>query len=471
MSESIKLTTTQKIKWVILLIALLVLWIVPCGEVYTQQVKYFCMISVAGIYMMAFELVPAFVAALAIPTGYWLLSVAPTTTVFSAWTQQVPWVLLGSLLVAQIMNKTGLSKRLAYGLMIIGKGNFYIVMAMLIIAGAIIAAFVPAAVARAALFGSIALSLADAMEWEADKKHAIILFSVVGLAATGCSYMLMTGTNSDLVVAGVLESAGYPISWSEWAFYNMIPGIIEIIAAFVLILIMFKNHDSEETEKMDSRAIHAYIKEQYKTLGKPDKQEKKAIVLFAVILVLLLTSNYHSFNPGQIFMLLALIAFLPGIGLLKAEDAKKINYSTLFLVAGCVAIGDVANALALGDVFVNLVMPLLPDSIVGLSAISFFICFFGNMLMTPVALGSTLTLPIINIAEYLGCNPYGLTMIFWTSCGATVFPYEAASDLLIFSYGKISMKNWIKVGILRSLVLFIGRFVLYIPWFKLLGLL
>ena len=238
MSESIKLTTTQKIKWVILLIALLVLWIVPCGEVYTQQVKYFCMISVAGIYMMAFELVPAFVAALAIPTGYWLLSVAPTTTVFSAWTQQVPWVLLGSLLVAQIMNKTGLSKRLAYGLMIIGKGNFYIVMAMLIIAGAIIAAFVPAAVARAALFGSIALSLADAMEWEADKKHAIILFSVVGLAATGCSYMLMTGTNSDLVVAGVLESAGYPISWSEWAFYKMIPEIIEIIEAYVLILIM-----------------------------------------------------------------------------------------------------------------------------------------------------------------------------------------------------------------------------------------
>ena len=471
MSESIKMTTMQKVKWAILLIVLVALWMIPCGDVYTQQVKHFCMISVAGIYMMAFELVPAFVAALSIPTGYWLLSVAPAATVFSAWTQQVPWVLLGSLLVAQIMNKTGLSKRLAYSLMIVGKGNFYVVMAMLIVAGAIIAAFVPAAVARAALFGSIALSLADAMEWEADKKHAIILFSVVGLAATGCSYMLMTGTNSDLVVAGVLESAGYPISWAEWAFYNMIPGIIEIVAAFLLIALMFRNHDGKESKKMDSQAIYAYIKEQYKTLGKPDAQEKKATVLFAVILILLLTSNYHSFNPGQIFMLLALMAFLPGIGLLEAGDAKKLNYSTLFLVAGCVAIGDVANSLALGDVFVDLVMPLLPDSIMGLSAISFFICFFGNMLMTPVALGSTLTLPIIKIAEYLGCNPYGLTMIFWTSCGATVFPYEAASDLLIFSYGKISMKNWIKVGIVRSLVLFIGRFILYIPWFKLLGLL
>ena len=285
MSESIKMTTMQKVKWAILLIVLVALWMIPCGDVYTQQVKHFCMISVAGIYMMAFELVPAFVAALSIPTGYWLLSVAPAATVFSAWTQQVPWVLLGSLLVAQIMNKTGLSKRLAYSLMIVGKGNFYVVMAMLIVAGAIIAAFVPAAVARAALFGSIALSLADAMEWEADKKHAIILFSVVGLAATGCSYMLMTGTNSDLVVAGVLESAGYPISWAEWAFYNMIPGIIEIVAAFLLIALMFRNHDGKESKKMDSQAIYAYIKEQYKTLGKPDAQEKKATVLFAVILI------------------------------------------------------------------------------------------------------------------------------------------------------------------------------------------
>ena len=466
-AELPRLSMKKKIEWIALLIVLAALAVIPCGPTYTLQVKEFCIISIAGIAMMALELVPAYVAAIFLPMGFWFLKVAEPEIVFGAWTQEIPWVVLGSLLVAVIMNKTGLSKRLAYGLMILGRGNFYAVLAMMVVAGCITTFFVPAAVARGALFGAIALSLTDAMGWENNKKHTILLFTAVQLAATATSYMVMTGTNSDFVVAGALESAGYPISWGQWAYYNLIPGFIEIIIVFLIITFVYRNHDAGNTKEMDSHAMHAYIKEQYKTLGKPNKQEIKAIILFVVILIMLLTSNYHSMSP----MLMALIAFLPGVNLLTGKDGKNINYTTLFLVTSCVAIGDVAKELGLGTLFVDKLMPMLPHSTIALTAVVFALCFFGNMLMTPVALASACTLPIINIALALDQNPFGLVMLWWTACGATVFPYEATADLLIFGYGKMSMKEWIKIGLIRSATLFVTRFVLYIPWFKIIGIL
>lgn len=470
-AEMPRLSTKQKIEWIVMLVVLAVLALIPCGPVYTLQVKEFLIISVAGIVMMALELVPAYVAAIFLPMAFWFLKVAEPTVVFNAWTQEIPWVVLGSLLVAVIMNKTGLSKRLAYGMMILGRGNFYAVLAMMVVAGCITTFFVPAAVARGALFGAIALSLTDAMGWENNKKHTILLFTAVQLAATATSYMVMTGTNSDFVVAGALESAGYPVSWGQWAYYNLIPGVIEIIIVFIIICFVYRNHDTGNTKEMDSKAMHTYIKGEYQKLGKPSKQEIKAIILFVVILIMLLTSSYHSMSPGKTFMLMALIAFLPGVNLLTGKDGKSINYTTLFLVTSCVAIGDVANELGLGTLFVDKIMPMLPHSTLALTAVVFALCFFGNMLMTPVALASACTLPIINIALALDQNPFGLVMLWWTACGATVFPYEATADLLIFGYGKMSMKEWIKIGLIRSATLFVTRFVLYIPWFKIIGIL
>ena len=165
-----KMSNGEKFKWGILLVILAALYLIPEGEIYTAAIKGFCVITIAGIYLVAFELVPAFIAATLIPVGYWVLKVVPAGVAFGSWTQQFHWIILGAFMVAHIMQKTGVSKRLAYRLMLLARGNFYIVVAMLIIAGVIMAMFVPAAIARVAIFGAIALSIRDAMGWKDDTK-------------------------------------------------------------------------------------------------------------------------------------------------------------------------------------------------------------------------------------------------------------------------------------------------------------
>lgn len=473
MSENVlkKLSNAEKIKWGMLLIVIAILYFIPAGEVYTAAVKGFCIVTIAGIYLVAFELLPAYIAATLIPVGYWVLNVVPAGVAFGSWTQQFPWIILGAFMVAHILQKTGVSKRLAYSLMLLAKGNFYIVIAMIMVAGVIMAMFVPAAIARVAIFGAIALSIRDAMGWKDDTKKTIILIMGVYFATSAASYLWYTGSNANVIVAGMLESANYGVTWTEWAIYNALPGLITIAVQMIVVIFFVSKFCKDDGQSLNAAEMSAHIKKEYAKLGKMDGQEIKATIMLVVLFLLLLTNGQlHSWNPGQIFIVLALIAYLPGIRLLENSDTKQINFSVVFLITGFIAIGDAATSLGLGDVFVEKALPYLPHSVYGLSAISFFIAFFGNMLMTPLAISSAFTVPMINIANTLGINPTGLIMIFYNSCMATLFPYEVNSDILLFSYGLISMKNYIKIGVIRSVLTLLALFIIYIPWFKILGI-
>ena len=85
------LSRSEKIKWLILAIALIVLFILPENDIYTKPVKLFCMITLAGIYMLATDLIPLFMASIMMPIGYWLSGIVPATTAFGSWTGQVTW--------------------------------------------------------------------------------------------------------------------------------------------------------------------------------------------------------------------------------------------------------------------------------------------------------------------------------------------------------------------------------------------
>ena len=468
----IPLSRAEKIKWLILAAILLCLFILPSNEIYTLKVKYFCMITFAGIYLMAVDIVPLFMASLLMPIGYWLFGVAGAGVAFGSFTGQVTWCVLGSLMMAQIMNKTGLGKRLAYKTLLLSKGQFYLVLVAFMVVGTITAIFVTTAVARIALFGSLLIGMCKAMDWKLDSKPAILLVMALSIGpgnmAANC---WAAGSGMTVLMVGSMESIGYPVTWMEWAEYNAVPNILMMIAQLLVVMLVFKNAGGKKNVHYDSKATYAFIKEQYETLGKANVQEIKALIMFIATLILLLTSKYNGFNAGQIFMLIIFFAYIPGIRLLDNKDTAAINFPMVFMIAGCLAIGDVASSLEVGMTLTNKVIPYLPNSTIGICSIVFIICFLGNMMMTPMAMVGCLLEPLNIISHTLGVDPIGIFMIFINASAALLFPYETGSEMLLYSYGLVSMKNFIKGLAVRSAVLFVGMFVCYIPWFKIIGIL
>ena len=172
---------------------------------------------------------------------------------------------------------------------------------------------------------------------------------------------------------------------------------------------------------------------------------------------------------------MALIPWLllfPGIGCAKKEDVSKMNFGMVFFICACMAIGSVATSLGLGALLQEVVTPLLSGkSVFVLFLAIWVIMFLGNFVMTPLAMLAAFTVPFLAIAETFGVNPISVLHFMLTAYDQIIFPYEYALYLIFFSFGMISMKDFMKFGAAKTVLNFIICFALLIPWWMFTGFL
>ena len=470
MSTQTSLSKSDRVKWLISILLTAAIWLTPTNSIFTPAMRSFSSLTALAMLLLAFELTPIFVPAVLLPVGYTLFHVAPKEVIYNAWTGQVPWVLIGSMLVASILEKTGLSKRIAYRTLLLARGNLFVLMFTFLLAGIIVGAFVPASMARTALFGTIMLSLCQAMGYKANSKYALIGFATVYIVSNDVSMSWMTASNANIILTGLMASAGVPVGWIDYAVYSLVPSVIWMSVEIIVLFILYSRREVfQGGGTASAHQTREYLREQYAGLGPMGTAEKKALIFVCIIVLLLLTSNLHVLNPGQIFILTACAAFLPGINIAGNDDLKAINFSMVLLVVGCISIGDVASSMGVGKLMVTSLIPHMPRDVFGLSAFVAGLCFIGNMLMTPLALVSGLTVPIVELCNSIGVNPIGMCFIFWLSCMSILLPYETTTALLMYSYNMMSIKEFIKIFLVKTVITFIATFAIFIPWLYVVG--
>lgn len=453
---------SDTIKWFISIAVTAIILLLPASEVMTAEVKGFLAITVLAMMIMAMELAHIIVPALLLQVGYLLLKVAPAEIVFSAWSNQIPWLVLGSFIIAAIMEQTGLSKRIAYFCMLKARGRFSALMFASLAAGIIISAFVSASLARTAMLCALMISLCQAMDYKPYSKEAVCAFIVAYVASCDAGLIFMTGGNATLVCVGVLQSLGYDVTFLSYFMQNGIPNVILDTLCVFVALKMFAPKETKSSE--------AYIKEKYLELGAVSKNEKKTIGLLIVTICLLLTQSVHSYAPGWVFIFMSWVAFLPGVALADKRIIKSINFSMVFLIAATVTIGNVSGYLNIGNIIIDAILPFIPSGLIGVNVMVMFIGIAGNMAMTPLALASAFTEPIIQLAITLGYNPYGIVYVFIIACYQLFFPYEITNALLMFSFGMIRMKDTIKFFTVKMIISVIFVVIFVIPYFRLIGI-
>lgn len=461
------MSTSTKIKWLINILLTAAVFLIPTSDQFTMQIKIFLAITVFNILLMAFDNIPIIVPSLLLPLAYWIFKVADPSVIYHAWGDQIAWIVVGGLFFAYMMNISGLSKRIAYKCMILARGNFTLLMFIMIIPGIIIAPFVPAALARTALFCAIMMSLCDALGYKPDSKKAIIAFVVAYIVSANSGWLFMTGSNANIIATSYLQQNGIHVDFFSYMLYNFPPELLWIIGSVAIIILVNRDKNHQE----DAANIRKHVKAQYSTLGKMTGKEKKMLVLMVLTFALLLTTNYHSLNAGMIFTLIVIIGFLPGMDLMTAKDISKINFSMVFMVTACVAIGDVSMELNAGQILMNALMPYAPQSLLALALFVFLIAFVGNLLMTPLALLAALSMPLISLSQGLGINPEAIIYIFLYSTASLILPYEITAGVVMYGYGMVNMKNFLKNFSIIAVWSLISIFIFLIPWFKITGLL
>lgn len=458
--NSKKMSKSDWIKWACTIGFPILVMLIPVNETFTGTIRLFLAGTLMAILMFAFENVNQTAVALALPFFYVLTNMAPSAVVFGPWTQFIPWMMVGGLLLAGVLEKVGLLRRVACKAIVLTGGSYNGIIWGLAFTG-VLCAFTGAGVVP-----MVALSYGVCLAMNTGKSPAsagIMLASAVGVLVPGTwNFMgpiLSLGVGAS--VTGPMEMLGFFEAW--WV--NM-PSILFFLITIFLITKMMKPETAINGKDY-------FIKEVEK-MGKMSLDEKKALLIVLALFLFLITGNgvLHHIEIGWGYAVFPLLFFLPGIEIANGDDIRKCNWGFIFFITACMGIGAVAGALGLGQIIAAAVLPYLQ----GQSSFLFFafewiLLVSCNFLLTPLAMQAAFTVPLAQIALSLGINPMAVYYIMLHACDQIIMPYEYALYLIFFSFGLIRLKDFIKVMGMKMVVNIIIVFAALIPFWNLIGFL
>lgn len=452
-----KMSKTDMIKWIFNLGIPAILFLIPCGEIYTMPMKLFFVTTIFAILCFALETMNQTLVALALPASWVFFGVADATVAFQPWTQYIPWVTLSGLLMANALESSGLLARIAYFCLVVTGGTYKGIVWGIMICCALCTMFIGNChIPMAALTYGICLALGTGKS----RASAGIMLT----AAFTCLVLNTTKMTAPLLMMGIGASVTGPLQFLGYfeSFVKMAPVFIEVIVLTWFVTIALKPEKEIQGK--------AYFQGKLDEMGKITADELKAAAIFVFFLIYIITKDMHGLSLEWGMVLIPLLLCFPGIGTKNAEkDIKRLNYGLILFVTACMGIGAVATSLGIGKLLVGVVLPFLA----GKSYYVFFfivwaLLFVCNFLMTPLAMEAAFTVPLASIAVELGINPMALYYFILQGVDQIILPYEYALYLIFFAFGLIHTKDFMKVMGAKCIVNFIMCFALLLPWWSFL---
>ena len=209
-------------------------------------------------------------------------------------------------------------------------------------------------------------------------------------------------------------------------------------------------------------------------MGRWSSAEIKALVLMLVAIGLWVTDFVHHIPPPMIGLGIGLLSLTPRIGVLDAEDARKVNYLPIFFVAAAVGLTNVLVQTKALDIVTSGLFEWMKPHITGSiwsTMILYWSAFAYHIVIgNEIAMLST-SLPILMAyAREHAMNPLTLGMIWTFGAGPKIFMYESAVLVVGYSYGYFTNRDMMKVGAVLSVVTALILLLLVPLYWPLIGI-
>ena len=451
------------IKWAISILVPIIILLIPVNAVFTSQMRTFFAITVCGLFVIAFEFFDNIVPAIIMPAAWVFFGVTTIDKAFSGFMGTIAYMVLGAFLLATVLEEIGLLQRLAYWCLVKAGGNFMGLLLGLFLAGLLLTlvTFGNGYIIMAA----ISYGVCKAMKLQRGRTSAAVMMACILGAVAARVYNYSPTTISVLVQNARLVVPGFDINFYQASGHNWPLAVASLICLFIVY-----NWYGPKEHDADSKA---YFQNELTKMGPMTPAEKKALVVVAILLVYLLSVPLHGFATDWGFIFIPWLMFFPGFRVCKSPEVtiKNVNFSMLFFVVACMGIGTTASSLGLGNIIAEFCLPLFQGgNIFTQVSLVYAVCFVLNFLMTPLAIFSLITVPLCEIALMIGVDPRVFVYTILHACEAIILPYEYVPYLIAYSFGMMTMVDFIKLNVMRTLIYFAGFLLLVVPYWMLLGI-
>ena len=248
-------------KWALSLgLPLIVFFTVPEMEIASPKTPLFLAITLWAVIAWAVEILPSAIVA-AILTFLYALFVTKPAVAFSSWCTFLPWMCFSALIIAQVLNRTGLGKRIALHSMILMGSSFTKTMIGLMGAGIILTLLVPSGLARTVIFVAIAQGLIQALNVDTRSRMSSALIMGGYLAAIAPGLFCITGTEMNLLALQVVtNTTGVPVEYVDFII-QMAPFSIFYMACSIMMVFIIRGKERLQNEESLKTVLEERLKE------------------------------------------------------------------------------------------------------------------------------------------------------------------------------------------------------------------
>lgn len=298
-------------------------------------------------------------------------------------------------------------------------------------------------------------SFLGSKETNADRQ-SVFLFAIF-VAATVTSLLFLNGD----VIANyaALGFGGVEMTFFDWTKYMTFPTFVMTILIMVAFIFTFRkslNQDFAASTTVDTWNI--------------GKSGKKALAVMAVVVLFWLTEQYHGMSAAKVAAIGVVLMFL--LGVIGKKDWRVINLSLLLFLTAEFGIGRVLVNSGVADAMKNTLISVLPsDSSIWFLPVIVLSVMGLHMIMGSIITALSFSIPmLIIVAGHLYPSEFIVLLVIVSVAFHYILPFHHVTVMIGFGSEYFENRHVLKMGVALTVLTFMGVFVVYIPWWKLVGL-
>jgi sodium-dependent dicarboxylate transporter 2/3/5 len=411
-----------------------------------------------------FEVVPIGVTSLAIGVLQAMFLIRPARDAFTDFMVPSVMFIFASIMIGLVFTKTGLTKRLAYKMLIIvGEKTSMIYLGCFVVTS--ILTHIMAHTAVAATIYPLLISI-YALYGEGDKKTKFgkgLFIGMAYVAGAGSIVTLLGAARGAVALGFYKEIMGQDITFFQLTWYMFPVGWIMTFVLWGFFMVFFK------PEKKSIPGLREKARQLASELGPLTRNEIKAAVIVGVCILVMAAKQFlpalAPIDKTAIILVSTILFFVTGI--MDIDDLEAIPWNIILLFAGAMSIGNCLwQTGAASWMAVNwLAMFQEAHWFVFVMSIAFFVMIMTNVIMNVAAIAISLPVALV-IAPYLGVAG---EVILFSALVTAGMPFlllvGAAPNAIAYDSGQFTTAEFFLYGIPASIILMIVTgFAVFVLW-------